>query len=205
MPDSKTDLMDDGAVEVVETSPQRRRPSSAEVSAAAQLPAGGRLTAMRAAGAKHRTDFLRVRSALGSVQISIPHIPVFDALWALWAKKRADGEGDPGVTKVEMVEATGLDPKKIQHILTTFRRTGIARSITQHVGWRGTRSRYYPTDEGIFAFSLAEVLGHGSAVQVGHTASAWRARNQSEPQDIFQFAALYRGGADPKSSTSELK
>lgn len=198
MPNDKTVLRDDGAAEVVETSPLRRRPTPAEVSVAAKLPAGGRLTAMRAAGARHRTDFLRVRNALGSVQISIPHVPVFDALWTLWAQKRADGEGDPGVSKTEIAEATGLDPKKIQHILSTFRRTGIARSIVQHVGWRGTRAKYYPTDEGIFAFSLAEVLGHGSVVQVGHRVNAWRARSQDEPQNIFQFAALYRGG-DPKS------
>lgn len=198
-----TDLMEDGAVEVVETSPQRKMPPIAEVKDAAKQDAGGRMAAMRAAGSKHRTDFIRVRSPTGSVQISLPHMPVFDALWRLWARKRAEGEADPGVNVAELMEEAKIEEPKLRNILKAFRRTGIARSVMTHVGWMGTRSRYYPTDEGIFAFSLAETLGHGTSVQVGGSAKTWKSRDQNEPDNIFEWSALYRGGVDPESLASE--
>lgn len=199
------DEFDDGATEVVDVLPKRRSPKLASVEEASNNDAGGRLSAMRKAGARHRQDFIIWRRPDRALKASLPHAPLFAALWRVWARKRALGEDDPGASIAEIAEEHGLEAKGTQHILNKLSHTGLVRSVVQHIGWRGTRAKYYPTDEGIYLFSLGETLGWGSSVQVGRSTKAWAGRSRSEPNNMFQFAVLIQGGHDPKMPLSTEK
>jgi hypothetical protein len=198
------DQFDDGSVEVVEVNAARKRPSVDEVSVVAAAPAGGRMATMREAGNEHRQNFILIRTPRGVAKIAFPHFGLYKVLWRLWQAKRAAGEPDPGVSVQELVEATGFTQQSVQNTLTSMRRNEIIRSVVQHVGWRGTRGRYYPTSVGDEALKMAEYLGAGSMVQIGRNATAWRARNQDEPQDMFKFAAFLRGSVAKANTAAEI-
>lgn len=189
------DLDDDGATEVVSSQPRRRGSVVVDLETVAAKPAGGRMAAMRAIGAEHLSSFIIRRSPTGVVKIALPHARVFHAMWSAWAAKRAQGDPDPGVSAAEIAAAAGCKPAQIRTAVTSLVRNGAARSVHTHVGWAGSRASYYPTTDGVEAFALAEVVGAGCFVQVGATTKAWRGRNQDEPSNLFQHAALLRGGA----------
>lgn len=189
--------LDDGATEVVDGRPRRRGTASVDLAKVVASPAGGRLVAGRAAAAEQSGHYITVRTPLGAAKIALGHASVFHDLWRCWTVKRADGVDDPGVSAGEVTAAGETDKARVRAALQALVRHRLVKAITQHVGYQGTRIRYYPTDFGVQTFALAEVLGAGSSVQVGRTSEAWRGRNLSEPSDLFQFAALLRGGAHP--------
>ena len=186
---------EDGAAEVVNLRPSRRERSTPSLEAVARSDAGGRMAQMRAKGAGHRRDFLIHRSALESVKIVLAHEPVFAALWRVWSAKRVQADQDPGATVGEIAQAMDRPQHEVRSVLASLLRNHVIRSTVAYVGRRGARARYYPSEAGVQAFALAEVLGPGSFVQVGRNTTAWRARNRSEPSDLFQHARLLRGGA----------
>lgn len=189
--------LDDGATEVVDVKPARRPRPIVDAGRIANAPAGGRMAQIRVEVPDRGGDFLTLRTPLGASKIAFSYVGVLHGLWRVWSAKRAAGEPDPGASATEVAEAAGVDPARVRTALTSLVRNRVARGITQHIGYQGTRARYYPTEFGVQALALAEVLGPGSAVQVGRTATAWRGRDQDEPGDLFQFAALVRGGAPP--------
>jgi len=187
--------LEDNAAEVVETHPARRRPPRDDTSKVAKADPGGRMEKMRAAGTRHRQDFILVRTPRGVAKISFPHFDTYKAIWRIWLSKRTNAEPNPGVTITDLMEMTGQRQNTLQNIVTSLRKNGIIRSVVQHVGWRGTRAFYFPTTVGDELLKMAEYLGPGSMVQVGRNSTAWRARNQDQPQDIFKFAALLKNGS----------
>jgi hypothetical protein len=192
--------LDDGATEVVGVRPMRRGGAAIDLPKVVSSRSGGRLAQMRATAIEQSRNFINVRTPLGSARIALSHALVFHTLWRRWTANRAEGLDDPGVSMAELVADGEIDTARARAALAALSRTRIVRVVTQHIGYQGTRSRYYPTELGVQAFAIAEVLGPGSAVQVGRTREAWRGRNLDEPSDLFQFAALLRGGPLPVNS-----
>lgn len=207
MPELHDPEMDDGATEVVAASPLRKGAAPVETQKVARTRAGGRVRDLTAAGEKHRRDFITIRRAGAlPVRITLPHLPVFKGLWEVWQSKRTAAEPDPGVAIAEISErlvehGAPLATSSIASSLRSLLRSNVVRCIDGHVGWRGRRTRYYPTSAGIEAFALAEVLGEGTLVQVGRTGRSWRQRDESEPKNLFQHAALLRAWAGPLDPT----
>lgn len=181
--------------EIVEVSPARALPRTLQPSEAATLPAGGSLARMRQAGAKGRREFVSMRGPLGSIKLAITHVPVLHALWRLWAANRVSGAENPGVSMKALSEALGQPSGAFRHIIHSLVRNGAVAAQTRYVGWRGARALYAPTESGVQMIGLISVLPMGSSVQVGRTDSAWRSRSSDEPSNLFQYAALLRGGA----------
>ena len=184
--------LDDGASEVVASKPRRKAPRTASVAEAAAEPVGGRLSRMRAAAAQTRQEFTMVRAPLGVTKVALPHLGLFGTLWRLWAAKRVAG-GDPGVSVAEIAEAEDRPLSGVRTILATLIRNGVVRSKRTSVGWENTRARYYPTELGTQVLSIAQMLGPGTSIQVGGTATAWKSRSATEPANIFRHAAFLRG------------
>jgi hypothetical protein len=187
---------DDGAVEVVAERPMRAGVAPVTPGDIVTSPAGGRMKALSDAGDRHRREFVLLRKAgHPAVKIALPHAPVFKGLWSLWAAKRAAGSDDPGVTAPELT--SWLAERGIEATISTairsLSRGGAVRTVVHHVGFAATRVRYYPTDEGVQTFALAETLGLGAMVQVGAT-PAWKRRDAGEPKNLFHYASLLRGG-----------
>lgn len=195
--------MDDFDDEVLEgfQQPARRDISTQSLNEAAHEVSGGRMAAVRAAGDAQRRDFMIHRGPLGATRLTLSHVPVFRALWRVWTGKRTRQEDDPGATVGEIAEELQQDVKHVRNVLMSLLRNHLIRSTVRHVGWRGSRATYYPSDAGVQALALAEVLGPGHFVQVGRNTSAWRQRNLTEPGNLFQHAALLSGGASPALDT----
>ncbi|UTC29633.1 middle transcription regulatory protein [Bajunvirus bajun] len=198
------DIIDDGATEVVDLRPARRVPSPGSVADAMQAPAGGKMALMRAKGENHSREFVIHRSPLDTLKIALAHQPFFAAIWRVWSAKRIAATEDPGATIAEIASEMDLEPDAIRPAIASLLKNHIIRSVVVYVGRRGARARYYPSEAGIQTFALAEVLGYGSAVQIGRTTSAWNGRNKSEPSDLFQHARLLRGGAEPTALDMEF-
>lgn len=203
-PEAGAHDLDDGAHEVVDIHPARGRLVSASIEEAVATAAGGRMAALHAKSAPHRTDFLILRSPTGAAKIALAHVPVFSAIWKAWAAKRVTGAADPGVSPTDIAEAADLEVSEVRTVIVSLLRNGLIRVATTHVGMRGARSLYYPSQAGVQALAFAEVLGPGSFVQVGRTNKAWTSRNHDEPGNIFQHAALLRGGAEPVFTDPEF-
>ncbi|AFO71688.1 hypothetical protein Ccr2_gp144 [Caulobacter phage Ccr2] len=186
-----------------ELSPPRAPITTKDLTAAAQSVAGGRMAAMRAAGESHRRDFLILRGPLGVVRLSFAHVPVLQALWRVWARKRLQRIDDPGANLAEIGAEMGLEVSAVRPVITSLHKNRLIRTRRSHHGWQGVRATYYPSEIAVQALGLAEVLGPGHAVQVGRNASAWASRSQTEPGNLFQHAALLRGGAHARAYDSE--
>jgi hypothetical protein len=203
---SAFDLDDDGAAEVVADRPQRPVLSPLDGAAIAKAPAGGRMRMMSEAGEAARRDFLLMRKAgQPPVRLVLTQVPIFKALWALWQAKRIAGADDPGVTIAEVSGALAAADRptatsSISRALLMMTKNEVVRSVEVRAGRRFAAKVYYPCSAGIEAFAMAEVLGDGSFVQVGRTARAWRRRDDGEPRNLFQHAALIRGWSDPAES-----
>jgi hypothetical protein len=187
---------DDGAIEVVDRRPARSAGPVFDVKTIALQPAGGRLASARS-HPEERDNFITMRTPMGAAKIAFTHAATFNSLWRAWTAKRTRGEADAGVTVSEITAIEGLPLHEVNAALRSLTRNRVVTVITQHIGYQGTRARYYPTEIGIQAFALAEVLGAGSLIQIGRTSRAWRGRDRDEPADLFQFAALLRGGSIP--------
>lgn len=190
----ETDIDDDeGMQEDIEAGdgPQRLTINTISIKNAVKLPAGGGLAQMRAAGSAHRKEFAILRTPLGVVRVSLPHLEVFTALWKLWGGKRARGEL-PAVTALEIATEMGKTRKGIMNGLSGLRRNGLIRSIRSYVGWADVRAEHAPTELGLQLFAAAETLGMNTSIQIGRNPSAWSARNQAEPSDLFDHAAIIR-------------
>jgi hypothetical protein len=184
------DNFDDGATEE-----DRLLPHIVEPEDVAGLEPGGQLALARQMAEPALRDFLLYRGPLGAVKITLGHAPVLKALWRAWSRKRQAGEDDPGVTVGEVAEEMGSEPSAIRHILNSLIRNRAVRSAHSYVGWQGSRAHYYPTQASVQALAFAEVLPAGSLVQVGRTSKAWQSRQNDAVPDLFQYAALLRGGA----------
>lgn len=193
---TEDDELDDGATEVVSGRPARDPSVKLDGALIAEMPAGGRLSAGDVSG-----ESMVIRTSLGSARIMLSHAPAFKALWRLWTAKRVAGADDPGASAPEIAEAAKLDIQVIRRSLTSLMASRLLRSAVTHVGYHATRTRYYPTELGVQAFALADVLGAGASIQIGRTQRAWQNRAKDEPGDLFSFAALLRG--TPLSETSE--
>lgn len=199
-------LLDDGAAEVVTRGPRRIAKPPKGVEEVSRAPAGGHMQRMLEAGVAHRRDYILLRKAdQPATRITLPHAEVFKMLWRLWQAKRVANAEDPGVTIAEVGEALAAEgsakaTSSVSSAMRALARSGATRVITAHVGFRSQRSRYYPSQGGVEAFALAEVLGDGSMVQVGRTSRAWTERNHAEPHDLFQHARLLRGWTEPVES-----
>lgn len=195
------ELDDDGATEVVHGSPRRKAMQPIVTEEIVRAPAGGRMKAMMQAGAAGRRDFIQFRKAnQPAVRITLPHVGVFKAIWAVWSANRVAGAADPGVSVSDIkahFKACGrtVTEASIHLAVRSLTKGGGLRSTDQHTGFQARRVRYYPTEHGVQAFAMAEVLGDGSFVQVGGATAAWRNRSDSEPGSVFDYATLIRGGS----------
>lgn len=195
--------MDDGATEVVELRARRRASDPIDGEKVARTPAGGRMAALTLAGDAARRDFIILRKANApALRITLTQAPIFKVLWQLWQVKRLEGAPDAGITVAEVsdhliAKGTPAATSSISTALRALSRNNVVRVVTEHVGWRAQRSRFYPTSAGIEVFAMAEVLGDGAFVQVGRSVKAWRGRSEGEPSNLFQHAELLRGWADP--------
>lgn len=183
--------------------PPRAARSTLTPELAQQTPAGGRLAAMREKATDNLKDFILLRGPLGAVRFSLGHATILKAIWRVWTQKRIARADDPGASISDIVEATGSDVKQVRNVVASLLKNHVIRSRVRYTGWRGARATYYPSDAGVQALALAEVLGPGHAVQVGRTAQAWASRSQTEPGTLFQHAALLRGGAVPAALDTE--
>lgn len=188
--------LEDGATEVVTGRAPRDTGIVLDGARIAATPAGGRLAAGDVAGER-----MVIRSPLGSARIMLSHSPVFKALWSLWTANRVSGAADPGVTAQEIADAARIDIQPARRSIASLLASKLIRSTVKHIGYRGARNTYYPTELGTQTFALADVLGPGSSVQIGRTQRAWDNRAKDEPGDLFRFAALVRGV--PLSELSE--
>lgn len=188
--------LEDGATSQVDTHPDRATFPTKDLATAGASPAGGHLAAARLKADDARRNFLMLRGPLGVVKITFDHAHVLKAVWAVWARKRVEQADDPGATPAEIAEAAGTELAQTRHILQSLLRSRAIRSTTTHVGWRGLRARYYPTAAAVQALAFAEVLPHGSLVQVGRTSKVWKSRQEDSPPDLFQFAMLLRQGGE---------
>lgn len=198
--------LDDGATEVVESRPLRRGPAPIDSTKITRSPSGGGVARLLAGGDSHLREFIILRKAGKSpAKIALSHAHIFKVLWQAWEAKRVNGDEDPGVSVAEvsaLLDERGapLATSSISATLRSLIRNEVVRSIDSYVGWRGRRTRYYPTDAGVQAFAMAETLGEGSFVQVGRTAKAWRSRDEGEPSNLFQHASMLRGWLEPVES-----
>jgi len=198
-PDYEFEDFDDGASEVVSRSPQRNGILPIENNTIARSPAAGGIKRLLEKGESHRKDFILLRKVgAPPIKVAIVHMGLFKALWTLWEGKRISNEDDPGVAIAEISQHLSelnqsLATSSISSGLRSLVRNGVVRSVDRYVGMRGRRTRYYPTDAGVEAFALAEVLGDGTLLQIGGTARSWHNRAATEPINIFQHAALIRG------------
>lgn len=188
-------LDDDGAHEVVATSPGRPVFRTAPLAEAAHARVGGKLAEMRAGAERGSREFVIKRSPAGTIRMALSHTGVLAALWRLWTGKRVSGDEDPGVLVSEVAQDMGVSVSKAQSVLMSLRRNGLVRSVLIHVGSRSTRARYYPTQEAVLTMALGEVIGLHGSVQVGRT-KAFKSQARTEPNNLFEFAALLRGGGD---------
>lgn len=190
---------DDGATEVVADRPTRDTHRPADIAEIARSDAGGRMKAVSQAGDRHRREFVILRKAgRPAAKIALPHAPVFKALWALWAAKRAQGSADPGVSVAELTQRLQEMGHQgaVHTALRALARGEAVRTVHLHVGIAAVRALYYPTDAGVEAFAIAESLGLGASLQVGSQPQAWKRRDAGEPKNLFHYAALLRGGRD---------
>lgn len=185
--------LEDGATEEVTSQPLRKPPTTASVTEAVQCPVGGKMARMRSLVALTRQEFVMIRTPLGPTKIALPHLILFGDLWRLWAAKRAIGEGDPGVSVGDLAEVTRRPVGSIRTILHTLIRSNVVRTTRTSIGWAGNRAQYYPTEFGTQVLGIAEMMGPGTSIQVGSTASAWNSRSATEPANIFRHAAFLRG------------
>ncbi|AFU86628.1 hypothetical protein D869_gp286 [Caulobacter phage CcrRogue] len=186
-----------------ELSPARAPVTTKDIADVAQAPAGGRMAAMREAGDAHRRDFLLLRGPLGVVRLSLAHVPALHALWRVWSRKRTAQTADPGASLAEIGEEMNLPAASVRPMVVSLLKNRLIRTRRSHHGWQGVRATYYPSAIAVQALALAEVLGPGHAVQVGRNASAWANRSLTEPGNLFQHAALLRGGAPLGASETE--
>lgn len=191
--------LNDGAKEVIEQRPARKRPKKDSPATAAKVDPGGRMKAMRDAGTRHRQEFILVRTPRGAAKIALPHFDMLKLVWRLWLAKRVALDPDPGVSQPEIVEASGLPQNFVANVLQSLKRNEAIRSVVSHVGWRGTRAKYYPTIGGEEILRFADYLGRDSYVQVGRSMKAWRARNQDGPSDMFRYAAFLKSKGETGS------
>lgn len=184
-------------------SPPRPTRSTLAPDDAARSTAGGRLADMRLKAVDNLKDFVLLRGPLGVVRFSVGHTPILKAIWRVWVQKRIARDPDPGASIADIVAATGENVKTVRNVVASLKKNHVIRSRVRYSGWRGAQATYYPSDAGVQALALAEVLGPGHSVQVGRTAQAWTSRSQTEPGTLFQHAALLRGGAAPAAFDTE--
>lgn len=201
---------DDGASEVVDDRPMPTSPPPIEAAAVARQRAGGRMKNIQAINAEYRREVISVRRAgAAPVKMAMPHVHVFQALWRVWQAKRTAAAEDAGVSIGEVSAALAAEglPSATSSVGATLRslaRNEVVRAVDQHRGFGSRRTHYYPTSAGIELFAMAEVLGHGAFLQVGKTLKSWQRRDVSEPKNLFQHAALIRGGAEPADSVESV-
>jgi DNA-binding PadR family transcriptional regulator len=192
---------DDGASEVVVRRPLRGHVQPLNGTQIAQAKAGGHMRMMTLAGDAARREFIILRKqGQPAIRITLTHVVAFKALWQTWSEKRVEGVDDPGTTSAELLQRIAVNGRTLAlsslgSMLRGLVRGGAVRSTETGVGWRGRRTLYYPTEAGVQAFALAEMLGDGSFVQVGRTTKSWRSRSAAEPQNLFQHAARISGAA----------
>lgn len=182
--------LEDGSTEVVDHRPARTSPPVASLEEAVESPVSGRLEAARAK--INRNDYIALRTPLGAAQIALSHLTIFGALWRLWAGKTALKE-DGGVTAAEVAEAAQKPENSVRAVLKTLIHNRVVRTLSTHVGEAHIRTSYFPTEFGVQAYALAEMLGPGSSVTVGRTQSVWVSRSADEPSNFFKHAAFLSG------------
>lgn len=194
MIDELDDMDDEGAMAEAHALP-RRAPRTLSLDAAASTPAG-KMAAMRAKAAPSLREFFSMRTPSGPIKIAFTHMPILHAVWRVWAAKRAEGADNPGASSAEIAEAMGVHSDSIRGILASLVRNEVVTATYRHVGYRAARALYSPTHSGTQALALMSVLPMGSFVHVGKTRTAWGSRSRTEPSNLFQHAALLRGGGD---------
>lgn len=204
MAEPRVSDLEDGASEVVDRAPRRTPVRTASLEEVVESPAGGSLARMRELGDRGRREFVLLRSPLGVLRLPYTQMGVLHAVWQVCTAKRVQGEADHGATAAEIAEAAGTSPSSARSVLSSLLRSRAIRSTVTHVGWRGTRARYYPTATGQKLLAFAAELPLGASVQVGRTNKSWRSRGSDEPANLFQFASLLRGGGDISSPDTEF-
>lgn len=195
MPEAAEPDFEDGATEEVAYRPSRYKPVAADLERAVAGKSGGSLRRMQMAAEQAKREFIIVRGPMGVQRIALSHAQVLSTLWRLWSAKRVERLADPGVRAAEVVAALPhLPGSSVRSVLSSLIRSGAARSIVTHLGFRGTLARYFPTESGIQLVGLVSVLPLGSSVQVGRNSTAWKSRSRTEPANLFQHAKLLRGG-----------
>lgn len=157
------------------------------------LTAGGHLAISRQKAHLSSQNFILLRGPLGALKLSYSHAHIVKIVWRLWAKKRVQGVEDPGVSVAEVAEVCEADTRPY-YILSSLVRSRVLRSVTTSTGWQGLRVVFYPTQAAIQMLAFSEILPIGSMVQIGKTSRVWKARGADIPPDLFQHAALLRGG-----------
>lgn len=156
---------------------------------------GSRTALMRAALALNRPQYVTIRTALGQAKILVPHMGILEIVWKLWAEKRALGEETPGVSIKEVSEGASRLSLDVPGVLLKLRKNGLVRAVRTHKGWASNFVRYFPTDFGIQVLGVVQIMGPGSSVRIGRTASAWESRAKDEPENFFRHAAFLRGNS----------
>jgi hypothetical protein len=195
MDDDFFDLDDDGAKAVVAARPARGTLPPMDLGRLVRARSGGRMSDIRAAGKATPKDYLLLRLPQGAARAPLGHAIAFQALWRLWTAKRVTGDDDVGSTYAEIACEAKITPMAARTAVGSLLRNQMVRAVQTHVGYQGVRTRFAPTAFGSQAWALAEVLGPAAFVQVGRVSKVWRNRSNGEPNDLFQFAALVRGGS----------
>lgn len=177
----------------------RALPRRQSLDALARSRSGGGMARLDLTAERALREFVLIRDPGGVIKMPLAHVALYRALVRASWSKRVAGEADPGVSVNEIAEAGGFDPDAIRPQIRSLVRNRVARSKTLHVGYQGTRALYYPTARGEEVLGIAEVLGHGSLVQVGRPVNAWKGRNMTEPSNIFQIAQLITRGIAPEN------
>lgn len=154
------------------------------------MPGG---TLAREKAARATKEFISLRGPMGEAKLALSHAPIFAAVCRI---AEANAATNPGASPGEVSQDTGHPESAVRGILASLTRSGVLRNQTTHVGWQGTRARYFPTEIGRQLFALASVLPMGSRVQVGKTQSAFSSRSRTEPANLFDHARFLRAGAD---------
>ncbi len=192
MSEAAYDLDDDGAVEVVGNRPRRRALTPPDPTAIAQAPAGQPLQLVGKGVA--RESVLIREPGRDPIHLPMAHLRVYELLRTRHNAILADATGDLGVTIAEIQEAAGLSGSSARSALESLVRNKLATVTTSGVGF-GRKNFYFPTHEGDEVLGLLKRYSSGVMIRIGGTANAYTARNQSEPHNLFEIAALL--GARP--------
>jgi hypothetical protein len=138
-----------------------------------------------------KDEFIAFRRPSGAAKVQLDHLEILAVLWRLWASRRAANE-EPGISVTEISKGHTKPISALRAILNTLMKSGLIRSVRTSVGWASNRASYYPTDLGIQMLATAQTFGPGTSIQIGRTPTAWKARSDDAPHNLFQHAAFLK-------------